>query len=232
MIMNKNAVNFKKTFDTLGHGLMYRPTSLGGGIRIPGGPVQGFLASTGAGALGGYGVGSLANLWSGDDDEKKKSRAKRWALLGAIAAGLPAAVKSFGMAEGTVPQHGWFRGLVDVPQGGPETATSTRVKVGNSWMPMEVVPAVNRIASDNDMTPFAKALSIGMVLDANQNKPGPISFGQLAKAGIGAGLGVLGGTLMARVLSDMLGLPRAGTQTAMQYGGGLGGALTGAGFVR
>ena len=227
--MNKAAVNFKKTFDVLGHGLMYRPTELGDGMRIPGGPLQGAVMSTGLGAGAGYGAGSLVNLWSGDNEEKKKQRARRWAIIGALAAGLPAIVKSYGMASSTIPQQGLVNGLVDVR---PDAELATK-EGSMGWVPVTAAPAVNMIASDNQMTPFAKALSIQMVLDAERDKPGsPLSFGQLAKAGVGAGLGVLGGTMMARVLTDLLGLPQPGTRTFMQRGGGLGGALVGAGFVQ
>lgn len=224
--MEKTAFNAKKTFDVLGRGLMYRPTELGSGLRIPGGPLQGFLTSTAVGGLGGYGVGSLVNTWADDDQAAKRRRALKWAILGALATGVPAAIKSVGMASSSVPRQGSVSGLVDVQPAAETKAANVE------WMPVGLVPAIDRVASDNQMTPFAKTLSINMLLDANQAQPGALSFGQLAKAGIGAGLGVLGGTLMARVLTDMLGLPQAGTRSFMQRGGGLGGALIGAGFVQ
>ena len=222
--MRKTAeLDWSQTLPTAGKVTMYQPSTVGG-LRIPGGPLQGFLTSTAIGAGLGAGVGGLVNMFSDDDEKRKKKRSRKWMLLGALGTGIPSGVASYGIAKKTVPRFGWLKGLTD---------TSVDKQASQAWMPMEVTSAVNTIASDNNMTPFAKALSINMVLEANQGQgQGQFTFGQLAQAGAGAGLGLLGGTVMARVLSDMIGLPRAGTRKFMGRGGILGGALIGGGFVR
>ena len=84
------------------------------------------------------------------------------------------------------------------------------------------------------MTPFAKALSMGMVLDAAraQGDKSLFTMGQLVNAGIGAGLGGLGGIMMARMLGDMFGVPRQQTSSILGRGGLLAGGLVGSGLVR
>ena len=148
--------------------------------------------------------------------------------------GIPAAVKSYGMAKHTVPEQGLMNGLMNVQ---PEKSVTPLKKASMAawppmeWMPMGVGQALNQVAESNELTPYVKALSINMILDAHREKPGMMSFGQLAKAGVGAGLGVMAGTVIARALTSMLGLPAVGTQTFMRGGGGIVGGLLGGGFA-
>ena len=197
----------------LGQVTGYKPTSLGP-LRIPGGPVQGFVGSTllgaGVGGLGGW----ILNQFARRPD---RGRARRWALLGALAAGIPAGIGSFGLAKDNYGKIG-VPGLFDTAAA--KAAASVPFGVG-----------VEGVIADPAMTPWQKALSLEVLREANRSGGSLLTVEDLVKGAVGAGLGYAAGHLMAKTLVSMFGIPDGAVPWLRRAGAGVGGA-SGIGWLK
>jgi hypothetical protein len=86
------------------------------------------------------------------------------------------------------------------------------------------------IATDPVMTPVDKALAMNVILTASNNQPrGLIGLGDLVRGAVGAGLGYAAGTMVAKAMDGLLGLPDP-IQKVLHATGAIGGALMAAGL--
>lgn len=191
---------------------------------IPGGPLQGFLASTALGAGGGWLASKIWNALGDEDPEEKKQTTRKWSIIGGLLTGVPAAIGSASYAVPSIQQHG-ISGLFKYP------TKSGAVKKAFDWPPQNNMPlfqTVGAIAAANDLSPVSKAMAIDAVQQAASS--GQLTFGTLLSGAVGAGLGLMVGSGVARVLDAFVGLPPAGKKLVTTTGL-LGGALKGIGLI-
>lgn len=199
-----------KTLPTLGRITGYRPNNIAG-VRIPGGPLQGFLGATALGVGGGWLAGHAVNLFKSDSDAKKKRRVRNWMLMGGLGAAAPAALTSYGLASKSIPERG-ISGLWD-----------TGVKEG-AYVPIGIT--TEAIVTDPSMTPFQRAMSLEVLRGASDGKQeGIVQFSDLLRGAVGAGLGWGAGSLVAGAIDGLFGIEPGTSKFIKAMGATLGGGL-------
>ena len=234
--------DFGKLIHGVGQLSGFAPKTIGG-INIPGGPIPGLVTSTGLGALSGYAVSKLINMFKDDEDEENDRRTKNWTMTGGLAAGLPAlayagVVGHEGLKEKGLPglisypddvetKSASFGGLIKMAWGNDEMSST------GAFSPLVPVPeTIGMLLHDPLLNAKQKANAVEIMMNAADNEPkGFVTFGQLVKGAIGAGLGAWAGTRVASVLDGLFGLAQP-VQKALSISGGIGGALMGAGLTR
>ena len=87
---------------------------------------------------------------------------------------------------------------------------------------------------DNDpyMSPMEKAKALMIIEQASDGRPGLISWRDVSRAAIGAGIGYAGATLFGKVLSGIFGGIAPSSQRRLQQAGTVAGMLVNTGVLR
>ena len=183
------------------------------------------LAPTVLGGAG-LGVGALADKYLNDDpDPEMKNKWKKRLGFGGLGAGL--------VLDGI---YNWppYTAVEETTKRSESIALLKKAYFDYYTQPDDIPVhySANMLYEDPVMDPMQKSRAIGYLYSANQNtsKPGLISWGDVSRAAIGAGVGYGAATLFGKVLGGVMALPSS-TQKKLQTAGMVGGMLVNTGAL-
>jgi hypothetical protein len=91
---------------------------------------------------------------------------------------------------------------------------------------------IQQIDSDPYMSPIAKAKTIALINESSNGGGGLLSWGDVARAGVGAGIGYASAKIFGKVLDGVFGGLAPKTHERLQQAGVIAGLLKGTGVVR